>query len=342
MQTHTSVIESVVTITQQRDKNALESCLLDELVNMGDWVHSVILFNVEGSSFSRQCKENCIRISDNLKPDPAFPKISEVEIQRLSASGKPAIQYLANQDQCLLVPIIQDETLTAILQVIGEEITADVQFMVLALARIYGNFTHLLNESEQDNLTGLYNRRTFEQKLKQLLYYQAKPVVAPKTIDAERRKDNLDNNAWLAMLDIDHFKRVNDNFGHVYGDEVLLIFSQKMREIFRHNDLLFRFGGEEFVVVLEPIDLAGALLALQRFRQTIADYEFPRVGHVTVSLGFAKVEKDDYPLAILNRADKALYYAKNAGRNQISHYETLVEEGKLKHKEHASGDIELF
>lgn len=144
------------------------------------------------------------------------------------------------------------------------------------------------------------------------------------------------------MLDIDHFKKVNDNFGHVYGDEVLLVFSQKMREVFRKEDILFRFGGEEFVVILEPCSLNNAKIALERYRKVIAEHEFPQVGRVTVSIGFSKIPHEDYPLDVLNQADKALYYVKNAGRNQALNYEELVEQGKIKHKEYSSGEIELF
>jgi len=218
--------------------------------------------------------------------------------------------------------------------------------LIKAITRIYGNFIHLLVESERDKLTGLFNRCTFEVRLKRLLVKQAELITDQKADDqkvvVERRAESHGQQAWLVMLDIDHFKKVNDDFGHVYGDEVLLIFSQVMRDVFRKKDLQFRFGGEEFVVILEPIPLEHAKSALERFRLSIEQYEFPQVGHISVSIGFAKITQQDYPLEVLNFADKALYYAKENGRNQVHNYHELVQQGRINHVEHAVGDIELF
>ena len=340
----TSIIDSVVTITQQKDISALESCLLDEIVNLCDQLQRAALYNVEQEEEVWQYHELCSRDGSGISHNkPLSTVISQQQFQVLEKGE--ALQF-QQQDQsryqCLLVPITQEHGLYAILQIIAGELSADFQYLIQAITRIYGNFIHLLIESERDKLTGLFNRCTFETRLKRLLIGQAKQEIDEAELTVERRQECQGQQAWLVMLDIDHFKQVNDNFGHVYGDEVLLIFSQLMRDVFRKKDLLFRFGGEEFVVILEPIPFENAKTALERFRQSIEEYEFPQVGHISVSIGFAKISQEDYPLEILNFADKALYYAKKNGRNQVCNYHDLVQRGLVEQVEHVIGDIELF
>lgn len=143
------------------------------------------------------------------------------------------------------------------------------------------------------------------------------------------------------MLDIDHFKAVNDTFGHLYGDEVILLISQRMKECFRNSDLLFRFGGEEFVVVLEPVPAEQAYTILNNFSKKISDHSFPQVGTVTISIGYAMIRERDYPPTILDLADKALYYAKEHSRNCVYNYESLVADGDIQDQK-KSGTIDLF
>ena len=340
----TSIIDSVVTITQQKDIHALESCLLDEIVNLCDQLQKAVLYSVDHEEGQWQYYELCGRDGSNaMSGELLVTEISQQQLQLLEL-GEP-LQFQQpgqGQYQCLLIPITQGHGLYAVLQIIAGELSEDFQYLIQAITRIYGNFIHLLIESERDALTGLFNRCTFETRLKRLLEGQKTLDTDENELIVERRIDCQDQQAWLVMLDIDHFKRVNDNFGHVYGDEVLLIFSQVMRDVFRKKDLLFRFGGEEFVVILEPIPLENAKSALERFRQSIEQYEFPQVGHISVSIGFAKITQQDYPLEVLNFSDKALYYAKKNGRNQIHNYQELVQQGLIEHVEHAVGDIELF
>ena len=145
---------------------------------------------------------------------------------------------------------------------------------------------------------------------------------------------------WLAVVDIDHFKQVNDRFGHLYGDEVLILITNILRSSFRSHDRIFRFGGEEFVVLLRSTTLSTAHKVFNRFRLAVQEYNFPQVGRVTVSLGFVCTTKGS-PVEILGQADQALYYAKEHGRNQVCFYDDLVASGHLATKV-ANDDVELF
>ncbi len=178
------------------------------------------------------------------------------------------------------------------------------------LRGIYRNLVILHDSKERDVLTKLPNRQSLDTRLLQVCEQYSDYRVFGKS-------------SWIAILDIDHFKRVNDNFGHLYGDEVLLIFSQLMGKCFRYNDFLFRFGGEEFVVILNFVDQETALAAFNRFREAVANYSFPTVGRVTVSIGLTHVDGHSMPTTHLDHADKALYHAKDTGRNQVVLYENM-------------------
>jgi diguanylate cyclase (GGDEF)-like protein len=146
---------------------------------------------------------------------------------------------------------------------------------------------------------------------------------------------------WLAVVDIDHFKMVNDRFGHLYGDEVLILVANILRSSFRSHDRIFRFGGEEFVVLLRSTSLSTAHKVFNRFRKNVEDYYFPQVGQVTVSVGFVSAENGS-PVEVLGRADQALYFAKENGRNQVRYYDDLVAAGLLQTKQVSNDDVELF
>lgn len=130
-------------------------------------------------------------------------------------------------------------------------------------------------------------------------------------------------------------------FGHLYGDEVLVLMARIKRRVFRQRDKLFRFGGEEFVIVFDCTSLENAKIVLERFREAFEDYDFPQIGKVAVSIGFVCLSYGVVPSVMIGRADQALYYAKHNGRNQVCQYEELVSEDKLAKPEY-SDDLELF
>jgi len=211
---------------------------------------------------------------------------------------------------------------------------------IQTLLRVFGNFQNLLESSQRDALTGLLNRQTFDATfLKASMPVQVATDEAGG--DAERRS-LMSSTFWLGVIDIDHFKLVNDRFGHLIGDEVLVLVARIMRQTFRHYDRLFRFGGEEFVVLLRGGTEKQALRVFERFRQNMQAYAFPQVGQVTVSLGFTGVNPNDTPTAAFSRADQSVYQAKHTGRNRTLCFETLVKEGAIKAEDDKVGGVELF
>jgi diguanylate cyclase (GGDEF)-like protein len=214
---------------------------------------------------------------------------------------------------------------------------SDTLQMIVGILSVYRNHQHIIDYSERDSLTGLLNRKTFDEKFSRLLSC-ASPDGA--LLDQEERRQKNASGHWLAVVDIDHFKRVNDQFGHLYGDEVLILVANLLRSSFRSQDRIFRFGGEEFVVLLRSTRLDDARRIFERFRSNVEKHTFPQVGKVTASLGFASISTES-PVVILGRADRALYYAKAAGRNRVCYYDELVSRGEL-HSEISNDTVEFF
>jgi diguanylate cyclase (GGDEF)-like protein len=121
-----------------------------------------------------------------------------------------------------------------------------------------------------------------------------------------------------------------------------VLLARIMRQSFRHSDRLYRFGGEEFVVLLRCASESDARAVFERFRINVESYAFPQVGRATISLGFTEVKLHDTPNGAFSRADQAVYQAKHQGRNQVICFEAEVRSGSLKSEDQHLGDMELF
>ncbi len=210
-----------------------------------------------------------------------------------------------------------------------------------SILRVYRNFQGLLDYSERDSLTGLLNRKTFDESFLRVATQAAPPESDAQAEPEDGRRQGHGARYWLGVIDIDHFKRVNDNYGHLIGDEVLLLLSRLMRTSFRFYDHLYRFGGEEFVALMRCDSATDAATAFERLRTNVECYVFPQVGSITVSVGLTALRPGDAPTAAFERADKALYHAKQNGRNQVADHTDLVARGLLAEASRDS-DVELF
>jgi len=156
-----------------------------------------------------------------------------------------------------------------------------------------------------DSLTGLYNRRAILGKLHELINR------------ANRYKEDFS----LSMLDIDHFKRVNDHYGHLTGDEVLEKIATLIHRNIRDTDIVGRYGGEEFIIILPKTNLSSAWVAAERLRSIIEKAEMKdsagNVFAITVSQGLSGWERGEDIHSLISRADEALYKAKEKGRNRV-------------------------
>lgn len=165
-------------------------------------------------------------------------------------------------------------------------------------------------EAMTDPLTGIYNRRGFEAKASQTL----------------REHKELKKSLSLLMIDIDHFKQINDSYGHLFGDKVICAIADILKSKVRGQDSVARMGGEEFVVLLADTDVKGASVVAEHIRKTIEGCKiYPHgaqeaIGGVSVSIGLSLLENADSLIDLLDHADKALFNSKKNGRNKTTVY----------------------
>lgn len=250
----------------------------------------------------------------------------------------------ASSQYRIIHPVCPSDDGAAAILILNSDVTMeDERALVSGLLRIYANFLQILTESQTDKLTGLLNRQTFERRIMDIVAQGPNPSPPQPPPNSRRRPFHHSSTYWLALVDIDHFKKVNDQFGHLYGDEVLLILAHVMKTTFRSEDLLFRYGGEEFLVVFSAPSSDDAQKALERFRSSVERHAFPQIDRVTISAGYTQLVSPELPVDILARADEALYYAKEHGRNRVCCYESLTSTGEIETPcAPTAGEIEIF
>lgn len=241
----------------------------------------------------------------------------------------------------LIYPIVLNDAVISLLDINTPNFDAHEDSLIKGFIDIYQNFLAVIYDNEHDTLTGLLNRKTFDEKLSTFLNKDPQESSNHSVVDHNQRTTHSNTGHFIGVLDIDHFKRINDGFGHIYGDEVLLLFSNLMKKIFRQSDILFRFGGEEFIVFLLNTTLEDALKTFNRFRHELELFEFSQIGQITVSIGVSAVDPNLHSTHLIEQADQALYYAKDNGRNQVCYYHQLIQDRKLSSRE-INDDIDLF
>lgn len=171
---------------------------------------------------------------------------------------------------------------------------------ILVFNNVFRQYDYLENKAVTDPMTGLLNRALLKEKLQQSM------------------ENSNSYPAVLFNLDVDHFKKINDTYGHQAGDEALIQMTQLLKSVLRKTDVVFRLGGEEFLILVEDISLAEATKLATSLRKRVADFVQPNHKFkMTVSIGVAQyIQNEDWD-SWINRADDAMYQAKNNGRNQV-------------------------
>jgi len=187
---------------------------------------------------------------------------------------------------------------TTVFKVTASEIDDSEKLLAVV---VFTDISSIVNQSTIDALTGLANRLHFD-----LLFTHA-------IRGAQRDKTPLS----LIFFDIDHFKKVNDVYGHLIGDEVLRVTARLVKSTLRKSDLIARWGGEEFIILLPNTDLTFATRLAQNIRKIVAIEKFADVGHITCSFGVTQLGEDEEEDSVLRRIDTLLYQAKENGRNTV-------------------------
>lgn len=314
--TPVSILRSVATITGQRDRDLLARTLVNTLSEL---IHSsrITMYRIVPTDRGMEAILIVQSCSDEAQSHQAasFVISDRADFQAVLDSGKESIQALNDKIYRSIYPIVDKQNIVGLLEMISDPHNEIDIHLISSFLMVYSNYLTILDESETDTLTGLLNRRTFENNLESLIAecsVDDDPLHESDPLHPARRHMHAEQPHWLAVMDIDHFKRINDEFGHLYGDEVLLLLSRNMKRVFRQSDKFFRFGGEEFIVVLDRTNQKNAKNVLERFRTAIENYHFPQVGKVTISIGFVRLDKADGTSSIVGRADHGTILRKGA------------------------------
>ena len=343
-QSDLNLFHSAIHITEERDKRSLEKALLETLNDFVDFKALILMrlprsSDIEYLELAQTIPLNIYSNYLNEIPSDYGERRIVCDKELLKCINTATIISSTSGNERVIFPILVNNVVTGLLDIYGYQRSEQSDRLISGFIRIYSNFLSIINDNEHDTLTGLLNRKTFDRQLAGLMAKSEKTTSDVRSV--ERRLSSTSKSYWLGILDIDHFKKINDTFGHIYGDEVLLLFSDLMKKCFRSDDLLFRYGGEEFVIVLSPTNFENAMSVFERFRIQLEAFDFPQVGKVTVSAGITRVEPEHHPSTLLERADGALYYAKEHGRNQVQIYQHLIANGLITEKT-IGDDIELF
>lgn len=316
------LVQQMAKMSAQREQRELERSLL-ELVGELLRGHGVRFYSLRGGDQQLE-----VRLLHRLDEQGNYHKVSprhwHAPDQRmreaiLRSDDTPGPWHQGNTTWQV---IRQRNRRMALVVVENGPLDAQEENFLAAIVLIHENYLRLLYDAERDMLTGLLNRRSFDTRLYELMSLP-------------------ESHYTLALLDVDHFKQINDRFGHIVGDEVLLRLSQLMTETLGSSTRCYRYGGEEFAALL-PISDTDAHARLEALRQRIADSEFPQVGRVTLSIGHVRIERQPLPANVVEQADKALYHAKEQGRNRVADYAELLQQGLAQPDSWPQGDIELF
>ncbi|HMV18045.1 MAG TPA: GGDEF domain-containing protein [Zoogloea sp.] len=343
------ILKHVESITQQRDRPLLELGVASALFEVVR-AREVNLFKViYGQGMPRVERVTHVGQDGVRYVDTDF--VDTIETEVIDARAEMAACVMDRQivrrhdlDRGVYVhcfPVDVDRRVLGVLELVTPHVLDDEQMGTAeGFLGLYRNYLNILDYSERDTLTGMLNRKTFDDNLGKLLAGLTPSGGNGSSLPARRAVEC--GRHWLAVIDVDHFKRINDHYGHLYGDEVLLLLARIMQQSFRHQDKLFRFGGEEFVVVLRSSGPGETATALERFRTAVDTHVFPQIGHVTVSIGYTPIRANDTIPDIVGRADEALYFAKDHGRNQTVSHDDLLAKGLIAPRERPQGDVELF
>ena len=236
-----------------------------------------------------------------IKPGQAVGEISVIE-------GRPAIAYVVTAEPVRLLCV--DET--SFWSLVNASHAFAINLITLLAQRMRANnqqlsqsverSRHLEQEANHDALTGLLNRRWLDNGMPRFV---ARHAHGQKPLS-------------ILLIDIDHFKRFNDQHGHAVGDAVLALVAKTVEKCLRPTDLAARYGGEELLVILPDTPLVGAKIAAERVRTSISTLSLPEVDQtISVSVGVACLVEGDTAESMFDRADQRLYLAKERGRNRV-------------------------
>jgi len=321
------LIKSLTRQTTIRDLVGALNTLLTE-----NFEHAaLVVYELQGTRVDYN-KTQCLICLDCLGREEPIYLNDDPDLFEAYTTKDEIYRKIGENHASVVFPVVlYDKTVSHLITITHQYTESSAQELLIGLLQIFADIFKNLHEKGYDPLTRILNRQAFDQVASELAY-------------SNNKLNNEPNNQYkaIAILDIDKFKQINDKYGHAIGDETLVLFAQTVRAVLRQEDLFFRYGGEEFVVFVKEVHIEQAFNVLERCRAAIEARRFPQVGKVTVSIGFADLTENTHPVDNLQKADKALYYIKNHGRNMVRSYEHLLKSKLLDAVEPIEGAIDFW
>jgi len=322
-------ISQVARIIESRDRTSAEKALVDVLHRLLP-ASDVALFEVIQVDAYRHCFQRA-HILDQLGtveslplwyPASSCPILTDFPNRQRAADQLESVRFIDESCQAhgLVMPMVTESQQTFLLEITSPHPwTTGAQQVVEGCFKVFHHFLNLLNYGERDTLTGLLNRKSFDEAFFKMS--QQDPNASDGTAEeGERRHPSAA--CWMAVIDIDHFKRVNDTHGHPVGDQVIRAVAQCLSACVRPMDTVSRYGGEEFAIILPSCQSVFGAQVAERIRERVAATPLVLEGgdtlHFTVSIGGAYAPQwlRFTAAAWIERADEQLYRAKAEGRNR--------------------------
>jgi len=349
-------VNSLAEVTQHEDRDIIERSLLQTLIEFvptaDHWLYRIVSHSAETSiALIAYTKNNTVDTLDYEIKERKLPQIFLDSINKSIETQSVQIINKTEKSDCyhFIYPAMNKKNeVFAVLIQSNKNLEFENQSLIHGLLKVYSNYLQLIDKTKRDKLTNLLNRETLDSEITRILIRNNtnnNTVLksAPEDI-SDKRKTISETTYWLGLLDIDYFKNVNDSYGHLYGDDILILVARLMEKSIRDYDLLFRYGGEEFVLLIVADGMALAEKSFNRIRKEINSHHYAELDKLTVSIGVTQIGQQVDPANVIDHADKALYHAKEHGRNQVQIYEALIESGTISEQEDDfdAGEISFF
>lgn len=318
-------------VVANRDTELLEKSLLRSLASLLD-VASTALYMSDGGRgllrarlFHRAPAANpaapaAEHFEELLDLADALPELVSLT-ENVRLTGKPCTASFADEWLVAYPLYACGDVCGCLVFQLGREISKAEDAGIAALVDVFANYHLMLDCAHRDRLTGLFNRD-------QMWTALSRPdFLVAKKGNGRRNLAGAPN--WLAVIDVDQFKEICENRGQFVADEVVQVVSHIMTTTFRSSDLLYRYRGEEFVVIIAAENEMIAMSVFERLRGAVEAHSFSHVDQITLSIGYCRADPDVLPLEVLSRADRSLHQARLDGLNRCYEYHELVKNGIL-------------
>jgi diguanylate cyclase (GGDEF)-like protein len=342
-----SLIEHIIKLTDHRDRDLLELTLSKALIDLVP-IQRVLVSKVVSEEGVKRWMDVTVldargggKVVDPLRVDfQSLPLLDDNRDRLRCIQSQAAVEIAwAGEEgpRITYLPLFTDPLadVEGVLELHSAGPLLDEHLALIGdVSHVFRNMYRLLAYSDRDALTGLLNRKSLDDSFYSAVLEELGESEDPRSAarqvaraPAQERRHRVPPNYWLGTISVDNFRVISEQNGHLIAEEVLLLVARIMNNTFRTYDRLYRFGGEQFAVLMHCPDEALVLAAFERFRANIEKFNFPQVGPVTICGGFTRVTPDDSPRTALERAERAVDYGQHHGQNKVFSHAELVRKG---------------